>query len=573
MLDLLVKGGKVVDGTGGKAFDADVAVQGNRIVDVGRLSLAEAATTIDATGKTVIPGLIDIHSHNDLYAVRDDYAQLFEPYLRQGITTCVAGNCGWSVAPWPQQSSDLMRATVRSMGIPKDFKLEWSTQAEFHDWMRRRGMPMNFVPLAAHGWIRMAVMGEEARFSTPEELTGMKKLLADCMEAGCRGMSTGLTYFPGMYAHTDEIVELAKVCSEHGGRYASHVRGHSQTYDTAVKEAIEIATRSGCGLQLSHVFAVPYLGETRANIIYALQGVLETINRVVPLPGVPNPVLKKAIKEVDTALEGGLDVGMDFIPYVLGNTTVTQLYPPWANIGGTDALLKRLRDPDTRKKIRFDVENLKPVWPHWEEGSWSDNYVKALGWKILSILSVGSEKNRQVEGRRVVDLARAAGKDPFDYLADLTIEEEGMVTFLFGLPPRPWTEKVFTSIQHHPQLSVGADTLFPEFGAPPQSGYGCFVRIIDHYVKELGFYALEDAVRRCTGLSASRYGLDDRGVVASGKAADLVVFDLDTIRDNSTYDDPVHFPDGLEYVIVNGKVVVDNGAYKPDALAGQLLTM
>lgn len=170
-----------------------------------------------------------------------------------------------------------------------------------------------------------------------------------------------------------------------------------------------------------------------------------------------------------------------------------------------------------------------------------------------------------------MDLAQEAGKDPFDYLADLTIEENGMVTFLSGTPPRPWSEKVFTRVQDHPQLSIGADVIFPEVGMPPQSAYGTFVRIIEHYVKELKFYSLEDAIHRSTGLSASRYGLDDRGVIKPGAAADIVVFDFEKIHDNSTYDEPERYPDGIEHVIVNGRTVVDKGAYDPEALAGQLL--
>ena len=570
MLDILIRGAKIVDGTGKAPFVADVGIEGGRITSVGRLGDQQASKVVDAAGKTVCPGFIDIHAHNDLYVIRDDYADVFEPYLRQGITTSVVNNCGWSPAPWARETSELMGVTLQSMGVARDLEPQWETQAEFHDYIESRGLPMNFVPLAAHGPIRIAVMADEARFCTDAELEKMKVLLADCMQAGCRGFSTGLTYFPGMYAHTDEIVELAKVANEYGGRYATHVRGHSQTYDRAVAEAITIAQQSGCGLQLSHVFATPYLGKL-ANLMYVAVGTIETINRVVPLPGIPNAVLKNAMKSVDRSLDEGMDIGMDFIPYVLGNTTVTQLYPPWANIGGTEGLLERLRDPVARARIRHDVETLKPTWPHWQEGSWSDNYIKALGWKMLRILSVGSEKNRSMEGERVVDLAARAGKDPFDFLADLAVEEEGMVTFLFGMPPRPWTEKVFTSVQGHTELSVGADTLFPEVGPPPQSAYGCFVRIIDHYVNELGLYTLEDAVRRCTSLAASRYDLDDRGVIKPGAAADLVVFDMANLKDNSTFDDPVHYPDGVERVIVNGRIVVEEGTYHKDALAGRLL--
>lgn len=571
MFDVIFRGGTVIDGTGGAASRGDVGVKDGRIEGVGKLGDVDADVVVDATGKTVIPGFIDIHTHNDLYVIRDDYQDLFESYLRQGITTCVSNNCGWSVAPWPEGRSELMVGALRSLGVSKDLEPQWDSQKDLHGYLERRGLPMNFVPQAAHGPIRIAVMGAEARFCTDDELDRMKSMVRECMEAGCRGFSTGLTYFPGMHAHTDEIVELAKVSNEYGGRYATHVRGLSQNFDQAVREAIEVARRSGSSLQVSHLMAAPELGHL-SSVIYHAVGALEAVNRVIPLPGIPNTALKKAVALLDRALDEGMDVGMDFIPYVLGNTTVTQLYPPWANMGGTDALLARLRDPATRAKIRHDVETLPPTWPNWVEGTWSDNYLRSIGWLMFRILSVGSDKNNFMEGARVVELAAAAGKDPFDFLADLTVEEEGAVMFLMGLPPRPWTEKVFTLVQKHPQLSVGADSLFPEHGAPPLSAYGCFVRIIEHYVKELGFYSLENAVHRCTGLAAKRYDLDDRGVIKEGAAADLVCLDFDAIHDNSTWDDPQHYPDGIEQVMVNGKFVVRDGAYDRDALAGKVLT-
>ena len=568
--DLVIKGGEVVDGTGSKSFPADVGMDGDRITAVGQLGDAEAGKTISAAGKMVCPGFINIHTHDDLYVIRPDYLEVFEPYVRQGITTAVVSNCGWSPAPWTEDHGDLLLATLTTMGISKGLKKEWETQSDFHGYLRARPLPLNIVPLAAHGPIRIAVMGEENRFSTLQELEDMKKLVREGMEAGCRGFSTGLTYFPGVYAHTDEIVELARVASEYGGRYVTHVRGHSDTYDRAVQEAVEIAGRSGCPLQLSHVFAVPYLGWKAAPLYYAV-GMIEAVNRVIPLPGIPNAVLTKAIKEVDQALDEGMDIGMDYIPYVLGNSTVTQLYPPWANLGGTEKLLERLADPQTRARIRHDVENLQPKWPHWEEDSWSDNYIKAIGWKMLKILSVESEKNRHMEGRRVEDLAREAGKDNFDFLADLAIEEKGSVTFLFGMPPRPWTEKVFTRVQDHPQLSVGADTLWPEIGDPPPSGYGCFPRILGHYVRELGMYTLEEAVWRCTGLSASRFGLDDRGIIEEGAMADLVVFDPEEVSDNTSMEEPRVYPSGIESVVVNGRVMVEDSNYVAEDMPGQLL--
>ncbi len=570
MLDLLIRNGKVVDGTGAAARKADVAVKDGRIVEVGGLAEAEASRVLDAAGRVVAPGFIDIHSHNDLYVVRDDFRELFEPYIRQGITTSVVSNCGWSLAPWPRENGALMRSTLQTMGVSREFHPEWETSGEFFAWLERRGLPVNFVPLSAHGPIRIAVMGENARFCSEEELARMKELVRRDMEDGCRGLSTGLTYFPGMYAHTDELVELARVCGEYGGRYVTHVRSLTAAFARTVEEAVEIARRSGSSLQVSHFMAVPDLGRL-GDLLYEVVGVLEKVNRVVPLPGVPNAQLKKGYRVVDRALEEGLEVGLDFIPYVMGNTTVTQLYPPWALAGGTEALLRRLSDPAERARIRHEVETVKDRWPQWEPGSWATNYLKCLSYKMLTILSVGSERNRGMEGRRVVDLAREAGKHPFDFLADLTIEEEGAVVFIMGISPEPWSEKVFLQGQDHPQLSVGADVLFPEKGAPPQTAYGTFPRIFQHYVRELGLYTLENAVHRCTGMAASRFGLADRGVIRRGAAADLVVFDPETIRDNSTFREPRRYPSGVHCTIINGTVVMEDGACRLDALAGIVL--
>ncbi len=570
MLDVLIRRGKVVDGTGAAAKTADVAVAGGRIVEVGDLAEAEAARVIDASGKVVSPGFVDIHTHNDIFVIRDDYVHLFESYVRQGITTCVVSNCGWSVAPWMPENSGLFGSTLQTMGVSKDFEPQWETVGEFNAWVLARGLPLNFVPLSAHGPLRIAVMGDEARFCTAEELEKMKALLRRDMEDGCRGFSTGLTYFPGMYAHTDELVELAGVAAEYDGPYVTHLRSLTNTFDRAVEEAIEIARRSGSRLQISHFGAYPYLG-CLGDILYELTALLEMINRVIPLPGLPNAVSNRGLRMVDEALDAGLDVGMDFIPSVGGNTTVTQLYPPWSLEGGTEALLRRLADPVERERIRHDVKKVKDKWPQWEKGSWATNYLKCESWKMLTILSVGSEKNAYMEGQRVVDLAKEEGKDRFDFLADLTIEEEGAITFFMGMPPKPWVEKAMMIGHDHPQLSVGSDVIFSAKGTGPQPAYGCFPRILEHYVKDLGIYTLENAVHRCTGMAASRFGLADRGVLKEGAAADITVFDLDAVRDNSTYENPQQFPSGIDYVLVNGKVVLEGGSFDAGAMAGDVL--
>lgn len=570
--DSIIAGGTIIDGTGRSRFQADLGIRGDKIEAIADLSDAEAGLRINAKGFVVSPGFINIHSHDDLFMIRPDFMKICEPSLRQGITTSVVCNCGFSPAPWSSTHGELLRQVLLSMGMPADLRPKWESQADFHDYLRSLPPPINLVPMAAHGSIRIAVMGEKNCFCNETELAAMKRLVQDAMRAGCRGFSTGLTYFPGVYAHTDEIVELARVAAAYGGRYATHVRGHSDTYEQAVKEAIDISDRAGIPLQLSHVFAVPYLG-LMAPVFSVAVAALEAINELIPLPGWPNPFLKKALQRVERALARGADIGMDFVPYVLGNTTATALYPPWANLGGTNALLGRLKEPGTRKRIRHDVNELRPKWPHWEEGSWPDNYIKSLGWRMFRILSVGNDKNRPMEGRSIPDLAKAAGKDPFDFLADLVIEEHGSVTFTFGMPPKAWTEKVLTCVQGHPELSVGTDTVWPEAGDPPPSGYGCFPRIFGHYVRELGMYTLEDAVRRCTGLSAKRFNLTDRGIIRQGNYADIVVFDPATIAEKATIEKPRQYPVGISHVLVNGKFMVKNGEWIDAPSAGRVLTM
>ncbi len=569
--DLIIEGGLVYDGTGAKPSRSDVGITADRIEAVGDLSGCETGAVIDAWGVAVCPGFINIHSHEDLFVIRPDFEDVCEPYLRQGITTAVISNCGWSPAPWVGDNSDLLRQLLVSMGVSKDIEPQWRSQADFQSHLQSLPPPLNLVPLAAHGPIRIAVMGGENRFATPAEIEKMKRLVRDAMEAGCRGFSTGLTYFPGVYSHTNEIVELARVSGKYGGRYATHVRGHSDTYDESVGEAIEIAERAACSLQLSHVFTVPYLGALSTPLYYAV-GLIEALNRAIPLPGWPNPILKKAMDRVDDALGHGVDIGMDFIPYTLGNTTVTQLFPPWANLGGTTELLQRLKDPATKARMRADLETIRPQWPLWEENSWPDNYVKSLGWRMFNILSVASEKNQNMEGHSIPELAKQAGKDPFDFLADLTLEEEGSVTFTFGLPARPWTEKVLTRAQVHTLLSVGADTIWPLAGNPPPSAYGCFPRVLGHYVRELGMYSLGDGIRRCTGLPASSFNLDDRGVIKKGAFADIVVFNPDTVEEKGTIDDPRQYPEGIIHVVLNGEVVIEGGTYKQGKLSGRVLT-
>lgn len=569
MDDYLIRNAMIVDGTGGEAYQGDILVEGDRIVAVGKLEGARAVEEIDAAGHVASPGFIDIHSHHDLYLVDQNPVQRFESFIRQGVTTCVVGNCGWTMAPCLSGTKPMVLELIKSMGVPVN-QFYWNTMSEYFSYLESSGLICNVAHLVGHGTIRLSVMGDENRFSTAEELAKMKQLLCESMAAGCFGLSTGLMYYPGMYAHTDELIALARVAGEYGGRYATHLRGYCSTLPQSIAEALSIAKEAPVPVQISHLHAVPLLGRA-ANLLYYSVNTLEAVNRFIPLPALPNPVLNQVLQLIDDALAAGMDAGMDAVPYTLGNTTVTVLFPPWANQGGVSRLIERLKDHDCRRRMEADIRTVVPVWPHWEEGSWSDPYIKAIGWKPIRILSVRSEKNRWAEGKSFPEIARRWGVSVFEALCRLTLEEEGQVTFTFGYPARPWIEKMFNQMLRHPQMSIGADSVLPEFGTPPPSAYGCFPRVLGHYCRYLGLFSLPEAVYKMTGLSAKRYGLQGRGEIKKDAYADIVIFDPGQIREEFTTQGLPTYCPGISHVFINGQPVLWEGAFREALRPGRVL--
>jgi N-acyl-D-amino-acid deacylase len=569
-IDVLIKNGKIIDGTGAAAFQSDVAVSGNSITDIGNLQNVEATKVIDAAGKVVAPGFIDIHSHNDFYMNREDLPGLFEPFVRQGITTCVTGNCGWGIAPITEENRQLFINTLASNSVSVDRPFEWSTIDEFLSYVDRKGPVMNMAHLVPHGPLRIIVMGTRNTFAGATDIARMKDMVRQGMEAGCYGFSSGLMYYPGVFSNTDELIQLNSVCGEYRGRYSTHLRAQCTTFPYAVNEAIEIARKGGTGLQISHFHAKPFLGN-KASLFYHLVGILEFVNSMIPLPSFPNAAFKKGLAMVDEATANGLDFGMDIVPYIMSNTTLTAVFPPWAHVGGTQALLKRLADNATWLEIKRDMQNTVPQWPPFGERAWSDNYSKALGWHIIRILSVETNKNRGLEGMTVIDIARRRRIDPWEAVRQITLEEDAMITMRAGFPPRPWIEKFNSAIFAHPQMSVMSDAILPEHGQPAQAAYGAFPRFLGHYVRELKLISLEEAIRKITSLPADRYGIKGRGLIKKGYSADIVVFDENAIKDMTTSENPGIFPAGIETVIINGKVVLEGAEYNSTANAGRVL--
>lgn len=497
--DLLIHGGRVLDGTGAPARSADVGVRGDRIAAVGDLKNARARLQLDAAGLCVAPGFIDMHSHSDRSLLAEGLAQ---SAIRQGVTTHVTGNCGSSPAP-------------HRAGSTGDF-------VEFHEYvaaLRKEKTSINVCPLVGHNSVRTAAMGQENRRPTPVELEAMRDLVAAAMRAGAVGMSTGLVSPPGTYSETPEIIALAKVVASHGGIYASHIRGEAGTLVAAVEEALQIGREAGVRVQISHHKAAgkENWGKTRHTLAM-----------------------------IDEAARGGLQVLMDVYPYRAGSAGLSQLVPPWAHEGGRDAMLQRLRDPQLRPRIARDMSQGLPDWPNFFTIDWDD----------IQIASVSTDANRRWVGHKVGDVARARNLSGVDACIDLLIEERSgiqMINFVID-------EEEMQRVLVHPRAMIGSDGLAvsPETdkGQPHPRYYGCFPRVLGRYVRELRLLSLETAVHKMTGMPAAQLGLADRGRIRSGMAADLVVFDPATVADRATFEAPHQYPRGIPHVICNGQLVV-----------------
>jgi N-acyl-D-amino-acid deacylase len=541
---LLLKNGRVVDGTGNPWFHADVAIDDGRVARIGRMDDAEGDRVIDVANRVVAPGFIDIHSHCDFILPLADQAEFLRHFAAQGITTLVVGNCGYAPAPINPATADLMQAYTAFIK-PRDLEWHWRTFREYLGYLEGNGVYLNTVPLAAHGALRIAVMGFDARSPNDEEQGEMERLLAECLESGAFGLSCGLIYAPGMFATTDELAKLANVLQPHDRLFTFHVRGSSETLMSASAEVVEVAKRGGVRVQHSHLEA---FGK---RFWPQVEGTLELHER---------------------ARSEGVDHGFDVIPYTAANTTFLAILPPWSLDGGVPKLLDRLADPDTRARIKHDLEHVIPRWPTWDAGGWPHNLVEATGWDNTWIMWVQSERNKACEGKSLARLAEETGKDPFDVAADLILDEKGQVTALyFGVSGDRDEEWALRQILQHPRAAIETDAFSLGRGRPHPALYGSFPKVLGQYVREERLMTLEDAVRRMTSLSAERFGLRDRGVLREGYSADVTVFDPDAVWDNASYLDPESPPSGIDYVLVNGHVVVERGEPDLSVLAGHVL--
>lgn len=542
--DLLLTNGRVVDGSGAPPRRAEVAVKDGRIAYVGPPDGLEADRVLDVAGHAVAPGFVDIHSHCDFILPLPDQAEFLKPFVAQGITTLVVGNCGYAPAPINPATAPLMQAYTAFIK-PRDLEWHWRTFGDYLGYLEQHGVYLNTVPLAAHGALRIAVMGFDARAPRDDELREMQDRLRECLESGAFGVSCGLIYAPGMFATTDELAALASALPPYDGLFTFHVRGSSETLERATQEVIEVARAAGVRVQHSHLEAF----------------------------GKPNwPKVENTLAVHDRVLAEGVDHGFDVIPYTAANTTFLAILPPWSLDGGVPKLLERLRDPETRRRIERDVAEVIPDWPTWRPGGWPHNLVEATGWDNVWIMWVESERNKDCEGKSLARLAEEKGKEPFDVAADLILEEQGHVTALYiGVSGDLHEEWALRQIIQHPDASIETDAFSLGRGKPHPGLYGSFPRVLGQYVREEKLLPLEEAVRKMTSLSAERFRLSDRGLVREGYWADLTVFDPETIWDSTTYLEPDRPPEGIDYVLVNGAVIVEGDRVDTETLAGHVI--
>lgn len=527
---LLIRGGTLIDGTGKPGQAADVALEGDRIAAVGPRLAGEARRVIDASGRVVTPGFIDIHSHSDLFYFGCPAA---ESKIRQGVTTEVVGMCSFSPAPVHPDRRDVLRTWAGGIGAGLDVR--WQTFAEYLDALRAIRPSINVAQFVGHGALRLAAIGPENRPASPDSLKAMERLLAEALDAGAFGFSTGLVYPPSAYGSTEELIALARSMAARRGLYFSHVRGESNTLEASILEAIRIGEEGGVGVQIAHVKASGR--ENWAKI-------------------------DNVLGAIDAARQRGVDVTGDAYPYHAGSTKMDNLLPAWAHDGGIARLLERLADPAARRRMLDECLVGGERWGTLSMG--------AIGFDEVLIATC---KDRELEGLSLAALAQRTGRPPAEAMMDLLLRERATVSMVAFSQSLDNVARVLA----HPAIMVGSDSLGLATGPGPHPGkphprmYGTFPRVLGVYVREQKLVPLETAVHKMTGMCAARLGLRDRGVVRPGLAADLTVFDAATVKDEATYTDPHRYATGIPYVVVNGALVVDDGRFLAQG-TGRVLT-
>jgi N-acyl-D-amino-acid deacylase len=542
--DIVFAGGRIVDGCGNPWYRGDVGVRGGRIEEIGPPHTLTGARVVDAADRYVTPGFVDPHAHSDLSAM---VYRTCETTVRQGVTTHVNGNCGMSPAPLTDDGRHAVQIQWDEYGLNDEaVSWHWHTFAEYLDELASGGVAMNMAALVGHGTLRSTVMGFEQRPPAAAELKRMERLLDESLAAGAFGLSTGLVYPPGCYAATDEIVALAKVAARHGAIYTTHVRGERETILDAVAEAIDIGRRAGVAVEVSHN---------------------------APKWGAPESAAAN-LGLIERARREGLDVTADNDVHTDLAPRLSRALPQTLHDLGTAELLDLLRDPARRAQLRRDVEEDRLP------GAGYSGLLRHGAYERIVLLY--APRQPHLEGASVAAVAAQRGADPFDTFLDLIVEEDDRVVGIFDyIDPAN-----IRALLRHPFTMCCSDGFV---AAPPDEawtpdlywpcGYGEYPGILERFVRDDPVISLEEAIRKMTSFPAQRFGLHDRGVLRPGLCADLVVLDMDRVRDRATNlfphakpfeNIPPRYPEGIDYVLVNGTPVIDDGEHT-GALPGRVL--
>jgi len=511
--DLLFAGGRVVDGTGAPWSRADVCVVGDRIAAVGSLLGIPASRRIDAAGLVVAPGFIDMLGQSEYNVLVDPRAA---SKITQGITTELTGE-GSSIAPVNARMIAADRDVWAHYGVTPD----WTDLDGYFRAFERARPTINLGTFVGAGGVRDLVIGKDDRPASADELKAMEAAVARAMEQGAFGLSSSLMYVPDRFASTDELISLAKVAARYGGSYITHQRSEEDAIDASLDEVFRIAREARLPAQIYHLKTSGKKNWGR---------------------------MPHVLKRIEEARESGLDVSADMYPYPASSNALDASLPLWVREGGHEKLLARLQDPATRAKAKKSFLEENPDWP---DG----------GGSRIMVVSVLDPALKKYEGRTLEEIGRAEGKDPFDVMVDVVVADKantGKITFSMS------EEDVRTALKH-PLVSLGTDSgaratdgIYAQEKSHPRA-WGSASRILGRYVREEKLLPLEEAVRKLTSLPASRMGLADRGILRPGMMADLVAFDPATVKDRSTFADPFHYSEGIPYVAVNGRLVVDGG--------------
>lgn len=511
MLSTILEGASIVDGTGAARFATDVGLAGDRIALIGDLSQRDAARRQDARGKVLVPGFIDVHSHSDqLWLVLPGC----DGKAAQGVTTEIGGNCGFAPAPLVGLARESMVRDCAAYGL----ECTWSTFGEFFDAVERNGVALNVAMLAGLGTTRSAVAGDSELPLSAQQLAAQAQLVREACEQGALGVSSGLIYVPGRYADLDELVALAAAARAGGAPlYASHVRGEGDTLIEAIDEALAIGERAHVAVQCSHHKATYKRNWGKVH---------------------------RTLEAIERARTRGLDAFTDVYPYVASWTSLNTILPARVRFGGTDAAIQRLLDPQYAAALAMELE-----------------LARAGEWELMLVTDTGSGRNAALAGLRVTEIAARWGLTPARAAIRLLAEEELEVGAMFF----SMNEDDVAAVLSAPFTCIGSDASVRALdgvtarGVPHPRTFGTFPRVLSRFARDRGTLTFEEAIRRMTSLPAGIFGLRDRGTIAEGKYADLVLLDEETLRDTATYEKPYAFPTGIERVYVNGRAVFEHG--------------